>query len=63
MYVKFHSPFFRNGVLEYEANKPLDVPEALARTEIAKGFAVAVSAPKSEEPSAEKGKKGKKADE
>ncbi len=60
MYVKFRQPFFRNGRCEYEANQVLDVPEDIARTEIAKGFAMAVPAPKAEKGKAAEGESGKK---
>lgn len=60
MWLKFNAPYFNRGVLEYEANKPYDVPAEIAGTEIAKGFAMAVPAPKAEEPKAAKGESGKK---
>ena len=59
MFVKFHAPHFRNGAVEYEANKAIDVPAEIAGPEIAKGLAIAVPAPK-EEPEKKAAKKSDK---
>lgn len=59
MFVKFHAPYFINGACEYEAHKPVSVPDDLARVEIAKGLAEIIAEPETPQ-AAEKPHKRKK---